>query len=539
MKRWIQRGMAALGMAWASCVTTLAAGLIPVLIIFYVQGRSIAHHGASAVSWIEAACYDLPFRFRRAAATEDAVIVLITTNELDHLDADRDSRIDREHMATALGRIADQEPRLVLLDVLFSDAMGDAADLALAEQLRRLSNVLVLATSVGGPSEEPNPLFATPGIVLGSANVDRRPWNTVRLLPGIFMQGRAETSAARVAAERLGWRMEQHRPPVGGCWLNYLGPGARPGVPGAFRTLDFSVCANTNAPFPTVSRHPMVFLGDARRDVFRNPVDGGDISGVELHATAVLNLRENNWLRLAPVPAQLALILVWGLALPAVLEVRRTAGVRLGVIGAAAGMGVGSIILALVGGVWWWWLIPVAAQTSVALLFSAFPGRPMFFISYRDSDGRREALWLEGALRAVGRRAYLAPGNIESGEEIWPELDRHIRRARVLLLVLTPAGVADLATPAPVLSGGAKTVAGDGDAAPGMPWVTREVQRALGLRRRILVLRVGTAPLKREMLRREVAEVADRLSIEYGIANRDEVLRAVVRALYSGRPARV
>jgi hypothetical protein len=365
-------------------------------------------------------------------------------------------------------------------------------------------------------------------------DVDAKPWNTVRLLPSRVATTEEGRAACVLAALKLGARVGPA--PRGGRWLDYYGPaGTVPGRPDTpFPRADFGRLAFSDSSSlqsaPEVKRNTLVFIGDARRDLFRNPVDGGDITGVAVHATAVLNLFDRSWLRLVPVELQAGFFIIWSLALAFALEIRRTMAMRLAVVGAALAL-VAVAFLLHRWDWWWWWLIPVAIQTPVALVVSALPGGCTFFISYRDSDGRKEACWLEGALRGAGRRAFLAPGRLEAGEEIWPELARRIRRAQVFLLVMTPDVRADLTFPVAASGAG-------GTEGTARPWVLREVEWALQRRRRILVLRAGAAPPREGELRPEVKALSESLSLEFSVERRDEALAAALRLLHSGQAVR-
>lgn len=532
MKHTLRRVYLRLRLAAALLAAALVAGLLPVLHVFLVEGRAYlagearGQPGATAVSWLEARCYDLPFRFRRRPAPEDILIVEITTNRFERLSEDGDSRVDRRHFAAALDRLAGLEPRLLVLDVLLTSATGDTNDQRIAARLRQFGPRAVLVTSVGGPNAQPAPLFATSGVTLASADVDRHPDRTVRLLPERFAHDAAGRSVAMAAVEALGQPAPSVDPRPKARWLNYFGPRLPGGAAGGhtFARLDFADLVFLPeaewAARRATNASKLVFLGDGRADTFRNPVDGRDLPGVEIHATAAANLRDRAWLRPVPVEFQLLFIAAWAGALALWLDRHRTPGARWIVAGATLAFIATSIVLPLVTGFWWWWLI-LPAQAAAALLATwLLPERTRFFISYRDADGRDHAQWLEGGIRAAGWRAFLSPGQTPPGTNMWPFFARQIRRAPAFLLVLTPRVRLDLTSPCDPVNPAA------------WPWVRREVAWALRSGRRLLVLRAGTEPIRLGDVPDDLAALPGHLDFEFNINTRDEAVRAALRVLH-------
>jgi hypothetical protein len=236
--------------------------------------------------------------------------------------------------------------------------------------------------------------------------------------------------------------------------------------------------------------HRLFFVGDGVDDLSRNPIDGELMPSVEVHATAVANLRELNggWMREMPVGWQGIGIVGWGLFAPLLLLWRYGTGGRLLVVAAAVVLAVLSVILQLGLQIWWAWFIPVVLQTPVAFGCAELCRGGEVFISYRTSDGEQAAAMIETALAGRGRRAFLSPGNIEPGTDFAEALLRRIRKSRLVLLILTPA---------------AREALGDVKS-----WVHREVAHAVKHRRRIVVIQVQTGPLDREQLPEDVGEVA-------------------------------
>lgn len=101
--------------------------------------------------------------------------------------------------------------------------------------------------------------------------------------------------------------------------LNYYGP------PGSIRTISFhKLLDGTSSPKELNLKDKAVFIGLSQRlrldqedgyyTVFSQP-DGSDISGVEIAATSFSNLLDGSWLKPLPKPAEMVLLLLWGLTI--------------------------------------------------------------------------------------------------------------------------------------------------------------------------------------------------------------------------------
>jgi CHASE2 domain-containing sensor protein len=542
MKRLTKNFVLRIRLAAGLLAVTLAAGLLPFVYVRYTEVRADLEGRPPKVTVIEAWSYDPPFRLRRRLAPEDMLVVLITDKDFQKLEG-ASGQVDRRHIVTALKRLHAMQPRLLVLDFLLTAASkANTNDNDLAEQLGRFGARAVLAESVQGTHGRPAPMFATSGVTVASADPVETNL-TVRLFPQWFAQGTNRyPSLAIAAADRL------HLAPLsvgaGPRWLNYYGlhkedvSGARP----MFARLDFADLVSTNeAQVDAISATNLckiVLIGSGRTDLRGNPVSGGLIPGVEIQATALANLRESGWLRRVHPFLQLIFIIGWGVALALGLDAHRSPLALITAAGATFALVAFSFALPLYACWWWWWVI-APGQTTVALLADLMlPKKCGFFISYKTDDprevegarqkcwrGQDAAQWLEGAIRGAGWHAFLAPGLIPAGAQISLKLLRQIRRAPVFVLILTPAAREDLtAQPVP---------ADEKD----WPWVRREVAWALRARRRLLILRINTEPIRREDVRQDLAHVADTKAMdkEYSITTRDEVLRDVLRVLYGDR----
>lgn len=478
--------------------------------VFGAHGWQEVRDGRTRVTWLEAVSYDLPFRLRGTGHPHpDVLLVEITPGSFTpRTDRDGDGRIDREVLAVMLDQMRTGRPRLVLLDLLFTD-VSDPGTPAFLGALRALAAEapVVVGTSTLGASEKVHPEVLAAGVRAGLVDVDDQPGHTVRLLPGVFATD-APPSLAWVGAEAVGARVTRTEPPGGLRWLNYRGRGRE-----AFERVDLAAVVEGAPEVLDRMRGRLVCVGFAPPfEAFRNPAGREAVGGVEVHATALVNLLDQAWLRRVPVRWQVAGFMGHAAALGLLLGRRRTvAGMAMA---AAALLGVLALAVAshLLAGWWWWWAIPVLATFGWLAGAGVHPGYAAF-ISYRTSDGADAALALEQGLLARGLRGYLAPGTIEPGAAFAPMLFRRIRRAPHFLLVLSADARRELheACGRPVEQAG---------------WVVKELREALRLGREILVVRPclrepgaetapprPAAPLDRGELPPDLAGLADLESV--------------------------
>ena len=473
---------------------TMAAGCLSW--IFVSHGREEIKTGKTLVTRLEAWSYDLPFWLRtRGPLQERILLVEITTNSFTRAtDRDDDRVIDRRTVADLLARVGSLHPRLILLDLWFSK-WGDSDDPLLTEQLQKLVEarvpVVVATTTLAPRPNEPvsasdpkvnqfiNPAFLIPGVQLGVADVDNRPGNTVRLLPGVFLKN-APPSLAWAAAAALSAPVTKKDRPDAGRWLNYYGPS-----PQVFERLELRELLQRDPGDLDRFRSRIVVVGFAPpREQFVTPIGGGTIGGAEVHATALLNLLSHDWLDRMPVAWQSGGILIHAIWLGLTLGRHRNPyGWFLALASATTLIGL-SIASHLLWGLWCWWVI-VALQTVAAILASLLPRGYAAFISYRTSDGAEAALALEQGLLARGLRAYLAPGSIDIGEPFAEEMLRRLRRAPYFLLVLSNDARRELQA--------------------NRGWVATEVTAALNARKTVVIVRPFRHPPKSKVTSRRLA----------------------------------
>jgi CHASE2 domain-containing sensor protein len=321
--------------------------------------------------------YDLLFLFRGKAKVDDVVIAYMDDKSLNELKQQGINEWGPEQHAELLNHLADDGARLVVFDILFTYPASDEAKARLANAVRRHGSVVVVAgidqqarpqIQVKGPIL-PWPELIDAGVRHGIAAVMSPPGATARE----YHRGTEdETSLPWAAAQLAG--AEITRP--GGAkqpeaWLNYYGP--------ALTLPHLSYCDVTKQPRGTF-RGKAVFVGAMpttlkpfeEADLFPTPHrlwGGAYFAGVEIVATAFLNLVQNNGLNLLSWPAQFLLIVASGLFVGAALSQFRP--------WPAAGFAAACVLVTLVAALqaatsklWFPWTVTAFIQIPCALAWS-------------------------------------------------------------------------------------------------------------------------------------------------------------------------
>jgi hypothetical protein len=161
----------------------------------------------------------------------------------------------------------------------------------------------------------------------------------------------------------------------GTCWMNYYGP------PGTVPAVGYHRALESNSLPRDYFAGKAVFVGQAgwitssgqNGDFHATPFTrwrGGQSTGVELHATAFLNLVNREWLHELSPLTELALLLafgaVFGFGLP---KIRPVTGGVLAIVSAVL-IGAAAVSVAWVWHRWFPWLIICAIQIPCALAWS-------------------------------------------------------------------------------------------------------------------------------------------------------------------------
>jgi CHASE2 domain-containing sensor protein len=358
---------------WRSgCIgAALAAGL-GLTLLFSPLGRALV--GLS---------FDLPFAFRPKVTLDGlnaVVIVYMDEKSFQEWKQPDDRAWDRSLHAWLLDWLHAEGCRLVVFDVALAEPGSDEANRRLANAIKSNGRVVLAAIldfesrpgvkgiSLVRPLPEFSDVAESYGIaeleVTGTSRVVRRHYPGTEQVPSLPWE------AARLIGAELtrqpSNRLVQH-------WLNYYGPsGTLPNV---------SYCEITNQP-PRYFKDKFVFVGSrprtgysfTEREAFRTPYslwDGQNSSGVEILATAFLNLVRDDWLtELRPWAECLLLIVLGGFFGYGFMLLAPTKATVWAVVSFLL-LAVVSVALVWLKHLWFPWLIVGAAQLPTALGWSA------------------------------------------------------------------------------------------------------------------------------------------------------------------------
>jgi CHASE2 domain-containing sensor protein len=319
--------------------------------------------------------YDFLFLFRNPGPPKDVVIVYLDSSSFGDLKQTTAPEWDRNQHARLLDRLTAEQARVVVFDIIFNLPGDPVANTNFANAIRRNGKV-VLAKAVDPVSRPqihikssilPLPEFAEAAAGLGFTEVmspEKR--TTVRQ----YFAG-ADT-LPWVAAGVEGAKVSK-KPNAGSAtaWLNYYGPPV---------TLPSFRYNQVEAQPMGAFRDKAVFIGvlpknlkaGEEADAFRTPYtlwQGEFTPGVEIAATAYLNLVREDGFGVWTWPKQLLLILLAGILLGGVVALLRPfTGVAVAAIAGAC-----LLVAALQAAkqhVWFPWTVVAFVQIPAALGWS-------------------------------------------------------------------------------------------------------------------------------------------------------------------------
>ncbi len=329
--------------------------------------------------------YDLPFIWPGPAEvdTSGVVIVYLDDSSAKQLQQSPRAPWNRAFHAQLLDRLTADGARLAFFDIAFdAPAAGGEEDALLAEAIRRNGHVVLGGlVEVGAPLDGVvqerifppisrlrkaaagwglltfRPVDPDAGIrqmYLGTSDLPTATWRAASLLSAKSTEGARESKAAR--------------------WIRYYGP------PGRFSAVSLAQAILPEGLPAGFFKDKIVFVGGrnaagyvgASRDEFATVytrMEGHLATGVEIHATILMNLLRGDWLTSLPPRRETLLVLAIG-ALLGFLALLRPLYATLAALLAYS---------ALLGLVWWlfryqlvWfdWVVPAAIQVPVGLFWS-------------------------------------------------------------------------------------------------------------------------------------------------------------------------
>jgi CHASE2 domain-containing sensor protein len=322
--------------------------------------------------------FDLLFLFRPdpdPAALGGVVILAIDEESYGALRQNPNRPWDRGVHERLVRELAARRAKLVVFDVLFDEPSPDPkADGQFAAAIRDYGRV-VLAASVQQGRGEARPASSRllrPFGALGAS----APWGVVEWPVDAGSELIIRRQFNHLEYTNLAWQAAAlERPPADRLaqrWLNYYGPG------GTLPIVSYHRALETNALPDGFFAGKAVFVGKAGvitangqdLDYYATPFalwNGSRISGVELQATAFLNLVRREWLEELPPAAELLVLLLLGALAGFGLARLRPWPAVVVALGGAVAVAAGTIVLAWTRHRWFPWLIPCTVQIPVAL----------------------------------------------------------------------------------------------------------------------------------------------------------------------------
>ena len=334
------------------------------------------------IRWLGAVSYDVPLRLGGKVKTPELVIVAMDQESYQKLDQPPAGIWDRGLHADLLDRVVAMGARAVVFDVWFGgSSTNPVADRRLAEAIMRATNRVVLAAFLTQSFEGQSPGSTnSAGSVISQAQIPSLPFASptpwgVADLP-LDPDHRVRRHYTNANYSTLAWKVAEllgRAPPdpLRARWINFYGADGLP-------HKSYHDVLQTNALPPDFFTNKVVFvgrykvltpLGTAQEDQHQTPY-AGTFPGVELQATAFLNLLRKDWLNELPRGVEYAVFIVCGLFFGfGLVLLRPWVAVPAGVLGAG---------VTLVAGLWlfwgphYWfpWLTIVAVQIPCALVWS-------------------------------------------------------------------------------------------------------------------------------------------------------------------------
>lgn len=348
--------------------------------------------------------YDLPFRFQNRFPSELAMVFIDGEVKM-RLGEPADQPLSRRFYSQLLARLTKEGARLVVFDLVFDAPSADEnVDKDFAAAIRKNGRVVLAAEEIrqvqaNGFTEsalDPTPILKEAAAGVGIANVEND--NTDFTVRRIYSGTEMFPSLSLVAARLL---KGNGRIPTRAAWLNYYGPpgnllavnldhaltGSTGALP-ASSTNGLQAASRGGPPPQTPSKdqgsikdgffndkiviigtRPEPGLPGAQRDQFGTPY-GIASSGAAIHAYSLLNLFHGDWLRRIGPAAETLFTIIWGIAAGFLLIKLTPWAAVAAALAAGLMLTAVAIYLQLFQHLWLSWMVPLAAQTPIALVWA-------------------------------------------------------------------------------------------------------------------------------------------------------------------------
>ncbi|MDA1276916.1 MAG: CHASE2 domain-containing protein [Verrucomicrobia bacterium] len=364
--------------AWSASVGAVFA-MVSGLALFFLDGI-----GGGLIR----ASFDFPFAFRSQSQPDEVVIVYLDVESHRDLDQPFNAPWDRSLHARLVEVLRQHQAKAVAFDILFSDPSTEspASDRQFVDAVGKHGNV-ILSSNYSRSEPAEGMLQETIEMPFNELLEASAGWGNVNMLTdpdfGVrtHFQLRSDVSEYAAAptlseaAARAAGSPDTQSPPLSKRpqWLNYYGP------PGTIRSVSYYQALLPGGVESGFFQNKIVFVGAKQsadfsgkgKDEFATPYTRwglGFAPGVEIHATACLNLLRGDWLIRLPAPVEAGLLAILGAGFGLAFSRLRPLLAALAAMGAIVLTGVSSCLL-----VWWthnWfaWLIVAGVQIPVALL---------------------------------------------------------------------------------------------------------------------------------------------------------------------------
>lgn len=350
-------------------------------VLIATAGGLLCLHSAFA-DRISRLSYDLPFVWRPTIHPQEAVLVYLDEESAKKLNQPVDNVWNRALHTQLLDLLAKEGARLVFYDVVYDAPSGDtASDEAFAESIRLHGKVILgaaldIVQPMSGIKQERvlppikllrkaaagwgllafkpvDPDYGVRQLFAGTAEIPTATWKAVEVLGGKATSTPRETSSPR--------------------WINYYG------APNTFSSVNFAQALAVEGVPPNYFRDKIVLIGGRSavsylgmgRDEFVTPYSKTThfSTGLEVHATILLNLLREDWLNRMPLGWETGIIVLVGLLAGALALFRPLYAF---IITLAVSLTITCLACWWVWNerVWFDWLVPAAVQMSFGLSWS-------------------------------------------------------------------------------------------------------------------------------------------------------------------------
>ncbi|MEY2439732.1 MAG: adenylate cyclase, partial [Verrucomicrobiota bacterium] len=327
--------------------------------------------------------YDLPFIVRSTLDTHEAVLIYLDDDSAKQLQQPLDNLWNRALHIPLLDRLTRDHARLVFYDIVFDQPAEEAAvDAAFAESIRRNGKVILGAAldkieRMGGVNKKS---IAPPISPLRKAAAG---WGILAFDPvdpdygvrEMFFGTSLVPTATWKAAEVLGARItgEPRESPIK-RWINYYGPRD------TFSSVNFAQALDPQGLPSGYFKDKIVLVGGRSavgslavgRDEFATAYSTSNhqfSTGLEIHATILLNLLRGEWLTRMPENWETALIVLIGLLAGGLSVLRPPIAAIVTLLGSGA-LACFACWLVWHQRIWFDWLVPAGIQMPLGLVWS-------------------------------------------------------------------------------------------------------------------------------------------------------------------------